>query len=206
MRGVAPTSANRLSCMCDDCQVYARYLGRADDILDAHGGTDMSYTTQARYSIVTGSEHLRCVRLSAGGLLRWYVGCCNTPIAHVPSPKIAFVGVPHLFICHEGALQSRDEILGPLVHRTQGRFGRGELPQGASLGTPVALRIKGITRVLVDTLRGRNWPSPFHDAASGRPVVAPTVLTAAELEALRGRLGKDEAPVLKTGYSMGGCT
>src|SRR5688572_9314938 len=100
VRGVTPANANRLSCMCDDCQIYAHYLRRADVILDSHGGTDLSYATQARISILKGREQLQTVRLSATGILRVYAGCCRTPVAHVPSPKLAFVGIPHLFMDH----------------------------------------------------------------------------------------------------------
>src|SRR5688572_22565351 len=121
LRGVTPANSFRLSCLCDDCQMYAHHLGRAGDLLDAHGGTELSYATQSRLSIVTGRERLRALRLSEGGLLRWYAGCCNTPVAHTPSPKVAFVAVPHLFMGLGGAT-SRDEVLGPLVHRLQGRF------------------------------------------------------------------------------------
>src|SRR5688572_11419007 len=63
VRGVTPVNSRRLSCMCDDCQVYAEYLGRADEILDRHGGTDLSYATQNRVQVVEGHEQLRGVRL-----------------------------------------------------------------------------------------------------------------------------------------------
>ena len=40
LRGMAtdlePASVNRAVCYCDDCQSFAHFLGRADDVLDAH--------------------------------------------------------------------------------------------------------------------------------------------------------------------------
>ena len=30
----------RLICYCDDCQAFAKILGRGEDVLDEHGGTD----------------------------------------------------------------------------------------------------------------------------------------------------------------------
>jgi hypothetical protein len=36
-------------------------------------------------------------------ILRVYTACCGTPVAHVPSAKMAFVGIPHLFMRAEGA-------------------------------------------------------------------------------------------------------
>src|SRR5688572_15115771 len=98
VRGVTAANSTRLACMCDDCQVYAHYLGRAAEILDAHGGTDLSYAVQSRVELQAGQELLRAVRLSQAGLLRVYAGCCRTPVAHVPSPQLAFVGIPHLFM------------------------------------------------------------------------------------------------------------
>lgn len=203
VRGVTPANANRLSCMCDDCQVYAHYLRRADAILDPHGGTDFSYATQARTLILKGREHFRAVRLSATGLLRVYAGCCRTPIAHVPSAKLAFVGITHLFMRLGPGLPSRDEILGPLVHRLQGRYCRGELPEGAHLGTPLNLQIKGLGRVLWDTVRGQRAPSPFHEGPSSTPVVVPTVLSSTELEHLRAQLLIDGSPPAQDAWARG---
>jgi len=30
-------------------------------------------------------------------MLRLYAGCCRTPVANIPSPEIAFVGISHSF-------------------------------------------------------------------------------------------------------------
>jgi hypothetical protein len=188
VRGVSAANSRRLACMCDDCQVYAHYLGRADEILDPHGGTDLSYATQNRVSISTGRDRLRAVRLYETGVLRVYAGCCRTPVAHLPSPKIAFVGIPHLFLrCGAGG-QSRDAILGPLVHRLQGRYCRGELPKGAHSGTPLGLWTRAMVRVAWDTACNRQQPSPFHEAGSYSPVVVPELLSSGELEGLRAHL------------------
>lgn len=91
MRGVAlnvrPSSGNRLTCMCDTCQAYAHHLGQADKILDQYGGTDVFQMTPSQLSITEGIENLRCLRLEGRGVLRWYAGCCNTPVAntgHLP--------------------------------------------------------------------------------------------------------------------------
>lgn len=187
VRGVTWSNARRLSCMCDDCQVYAQYLGRSHDILDAHGGTDVSYATQNRVEILRGREHLHAVRLYATGILRVYAGCCRTPVAHVPSAKMAFVGIPHLFTRQGPEGMTRGALFGPLVHRLQGRFCRGELPSGAHRGTPIALSAPAMARVAWDSLRGRQRPSAFHETASGIPTMPITVLSAADLARLRGR-------------------
>jgi len=68
---------------------------------------------------------LRAVQLAKGGILRVYAGCCRTPVANVPSPKLAFVGIPHLFLRGGAGGPARDALLGPLSLRLQGRFCRG---------------------------------------------------------------------------------
>jgi hypothetical protein len=186
--GVTERNAVRLACMCDDCQIYAHYLWRAGEMLDPYGGTDLSYATQSRVELSTGQDQLRAVRLSESGMLRVYAGCCRTPVAHVPSPKMAFVGIPQLFLrCGEGSA-SRDALLGPLVRRFQGRYGRGPLPAGAHLGTPPGPRLQALVRAAWDTAFGRHQPSPFHEPGSLRPRMEPVVLSASERSALRDRL------------------
>jgi hypothetical protein len=186
LRGVTASNSWRLACMCDDCQVYAHYLGREAEILDVHGGTDLSYATQSRITIAHGREQLRAVRLRANGMLRVYAGCCRTPVAHVPSPRLAFVGIPHSFL--RCAAAERDALLGPLRRRLQARFCRGEMPEGAHPGTPAGLFARSMLRVAWDTACRRHQPSPFHAAGSNAPLVVPTVLSESELEALRAHL------------------
>lgn len=179
---VTRQNSSRLSCMCDDCQLYAHFLDRLD-ILDAAGGTDLSYATQARVRITDGLHLLRSVRLSSTGILRVYTACCSTPVAHVPSPKLAFVGIPHAFTRFQ--LFTRDEALGPLRLRLQGRFCRGELPAGAHLATPAHLRLRASLRILWDSVRRQHIPSPFHVGPRLLPVSEPRVLSPLEVARLR---------------------
>jgi len=185
VRGVTEANSRRLACMCDDCQVYAHYLRRAGEILDEQGGTDLSYATQSRVSISSGRDRLRAVRLAEGGILRVYAGCCRTPVANVPSPKLAFVGIPHLFLRGGAGGPSRDALLGPLTLRLQGRFCRGELPEGAHRGTPFTPWLKAMLRVTWDTICKQYRPSAFHEPVSLAPFVVPAVLSASDVEELR---------------------
>lgn len=189
--------------MCDDCQSYAHFLGSADTLLDAHGGTELSYATQSRVTIERGLERLQAVKLSEKGMLRFHASCCRTPVANVPHPKMAFVGIPRPFMQHDAVL--RDEVLGQLCRRFQGRFGRGELPKGAHLGTPVFPWLAAMIAVTWDSLTGKHSPSPFHDA-SGNPVVAPRTLTPTEREALRASLPKRDARLLRGSLISDSCT
>jgi hypothetical protein len=203
VRGVTPANACRLSCRCDDCQIYAHYLRRADAVLDIHGGTELFYSTQARISITAGAEQLRTVRLYPTGMLRVFAGCCRTPVAHVPSPKLAFVGIPHLFMRQGPSFPSKDEVLGRHVHKLQGRFGRGPLADDVHSGTPLALTVWGMSRMLWHTARGLHVPSPFHDA-SGGPVHEPEVLSAVARERLRAYLPSATLPA--RGARAEGCS
>jgi hypothetical protein len=189
--------------MCDDCQLYAHFLGSADTMLDAHGGTELSYATQSRVFLRSGVEHLQAVKLSEKGMLRFYTSCCRTPVANVPHPKMAFVGIPRPFMLHDAA--ARDEGLGPLFRRFQGRFGRGELPDGAHLGTPVVPWLAAMISVTWDSLTGKHLPSPFHDG-SGTPVVAPQTLTATERNALAAFLPKRDPRLLRGNWISDSCT
>ncbi|MFO0633094.1 MAG: DUF6151 family protein [Nannocystaceae bacterium] len=80
--GLSPRSCNRAVCYCSDCLAFARWLG-SSDITDAHGGTDIVQVAPASVSFTSGHEHLRSMRLSPKGLLRWYSDCCRVPMGNM---------------------------------------------------------------------------------------------------------------------------
>src|SRR5688572_12534539 len=82
VRGASGGRGNHVVCYCDDCQSFAHFLERADDTLDAHGGTEIYQMSPARLEIIDGADRLACVRLAPKGLLRWYAACCRTPIGN----------------------------------------------------------------------------------------------------------------------------
>ena len=189
VRGVAlrasPRGGRRLVCYCDDCQAFAHYLGQPG-ILDAHGGTDIFQTTPAQIRIDAGAEQLRCVRLSEGGLVRWYTACCRTPVGNtLASPRVPFVGVIHSFMDHAGDGRSRDAVLGPPRAGVHGRFALGGLPEHAHRTAPLGLLANTLVLIARAWLAGGHSPSPFFDARTGALVVAPTVLSPEERESLR---------------------
>lgn len=170
-----------VACSCDDCQAYARALGRPD-VLDPWGGTDIFQTTPSQVAITRGAEQLRCLRLAEQGLLRWHTGCCATPIGNgVSSPKMPFIGLVHAFLDLPAA--ARDAALGPPT-RLQGRFATGVAPFPVHPKVPSGLILRIALFLLRGRLLGRHRPTPFFDAA-GRPVAVPRVLTVAERDALR---------------------
>lgn len=194
LRGVAHDvgrrQGNRLVCYCRDCQAFAWLLERADELLDAHGGTEVVQVAPARVRFTQGREQLACVRLSANGLLRWYTSCCNTPIANtMVNPKFPFVGL--LSSCWDPELDApaRDALLGSLRARVNGpghadKNGTMAVINKAPIGTIVhSIRVIGRA-----WLRGEHHPTPFFDLVAGTPSVTPRVLDEAERSALEDRV------------------
>lgn len=171
-------------CYCDDCQAFARFLGR-DGLLDASGGTAIFQTRPAHLSITDGRQHLRCMRLSDKGMLRWYAGCCRTPIANtLTASRAPFAGVITAFIAPaDGA--STDQLLGPVIAKLMAKFAVGPAPAGAHATAPASFGLRIVRFLVVGLVQGKASPSPFFDARTRQPVVVPKVLTVAERSALR---------------------
>lgn len=159
---------NRVLCYCDDCQAFAEFVGRADEILDARGASDIVQTAPACVTFSEGREHLACTRLTAKGPLRWYAACCRTPVGNTPAnPKLAFVGLLHNCLGDRATL---DAAFGPPAMRAFTRFARGEPKPKARIPPGAVTRMLG--RLAWARLSGAYRHNPFFDAA-GRPVVAP---------------------------------
>jgi|CZKU01.1.fsa_nt_gi hypothetical protein len=193
---VSPRTGNHLICYCDDCQAYAHFLeraggrgGRSGAILDAHGGTEIFQMTPSQFQLTAGDEHLSLVKLSQKGLMRWFAGCCRTPVANtVSSARVPFVGVPRAFMESGADGNALDDALGPVIGYANARFATGEvggLPAGASSKVPLGLIGRGLRLLAGAWLAGKNRPSPFFHPSTGAPVVVPQVLTPAEREQLR---------------------
>ena len=180
--------ANRVVCYCDDCQSFAHFLGRPDEILDAHGGTDIFQITPARVAITEGAARLSCIRLTPKGLLRWYADCCGTPIGNtLPSHHVPFVGLIHSCIAPATNGTSLDVTLGPVRARVHARFAKGDLTGlavHARAPVPMLVRLAGM--LLIARLHGDHKPSPFFDPQTNEPIATPRVLKEDELRRLEG--------------------
>ena len=167
---VSARTGTHLVCYCDDCQTFARQLGRGNDVLDKHGGTDIFQLTPDRIKITSGAEQLRCLRLSDKGTTRWFTQCCNTPIGNTISGRLPFVGLIHSFINIQG---NREQVLGPIRFHVQGRYAEGE-PDVEKLypAFPTHMMMQLMGKMLYNKLRGRHKPSPFY-SESGKPVALP---------------------------------
>jgi hypothetical protein len=170
-------NANRCVCYCRDCQAFAHFLGRAEAVLDERGGSEIIQIPPRNLTFTQGSEALACMRLTQKGLLRWYAGCCNTPIGNtLATPKISFIGLVHN--CLESGDQSLDDSFGPIRAWVNPKGAKGD-PKPEVVGQgPVVWWF--ITRVLRARLNGDYKRNPLFDAGTGKPVMIPRVLSADE--------------------------
>ncbi|MBZ5709154.1 DUF6151 family protein [Nannocystis pusilla] len=179
---LSPGTGIHVVCYCRDCQAFARFLA-TEGVLDAGGGSEIFQLTPSQLRIEAGQEHLRCMRLSERGMIRWYADCCRTPIANtLASARMPFAGLLVTFF--DAPVEVRERVLGPVVARTFGRDATGPTPAGTyeKVTWRVVPRILGL--LARGFVRRRALPSPFFAPGAKQPRVAPTVLTAAERAAL----------------------
>jgi hypothetical protein len=186
VRRVSPAVGNRIVCYCDDCQSFPHFLGRADEILDAHGGTDIFQTSPARVEIREGIEHLACMRLTPKGLVRWYADCCKTPIGNT----LATGAVPFVGLIRTRTLpgEGRDDLLGPVRGGVMARFAKGDrstLDAHDRFALSLFLRFARIA--LAARLRGDHRKGPFFDPKTQELRVTPRVLEPEELRDVERR-------------------
>jgi hypothetical protein len=190
IRGVTARSVNHGICYCDDCQAFVRFLGRAAEVLDADGGTEIVQLSPAQLAWSHGTEHLACLRLTPKGLLRWYAKCCRIPIGNtLPTPHVPIVGVI-AFCVDRAACDPRSLVaaLGPIRFHVYTRFAT---TRDAGLRPREILPLSGFARLfgraLLARLRGAHKRSPFFVPGTSDPVAAPYVLSVADLRAV-GRI------------------
>ena len=170
---------SHLICYCPDCRAFARFLGHADIVLVAQGGTEFVQLAQPRISFTRGAEHLSAVRLSEKGLLRWYAGCFNTPIGNtMANRKVAVIGLIH-------ACLDADRINGDFGTRiaivnTGNALGE---PKPRQRGLPGVI-LRALTLAASNLVSRRYLRSPLFDE-TGIPKVIPRVLDADELKSLK---------------------
>jgi len=173
-----PQRANRAVCYCYDCQAFAHFLGKSDEILDDRGGTEVIQVLPGNVTFTEGIENLACMRLTAKGLLRWYAACCNTPIGNtLDNFKISFVGLVHT--CLETSGRPLQESFGPIRAwvNTKGAKATPK-PKAVGMGTTILWFLANVMRARID---GRYRQTPFFFVDKGTPIAAPRVLSPAEL-------------------------
>ena len=165
--------ANHSICYCEDCQAFARFLRRENDLLDARGGCETVQTLPKDVTFREGVQHLACVRLGETGLLRWYAACCNTPIGNTPATsKLPFVGLSRA--CLESASVAVADAFGPVrfCMFVSGARGRPRPEPFGAAGFSFWL----VRNRLRARLTGGFRENPFFDIAADRPIAVPRVL------------------------------
>jgi hypothetical protein len=161
-------------CYCKDCQAYAHFLGKADEILDEMGGSDVVATLPQHVTFTQGIEALACMSLSDKGMLRWYASCCNTPIGNTARDfKVSHVGLLHN--CLKDPSTSLDSAFGPVRMRVGMKSARGA-PKAMAASTTVSI-LRFMARLVRARLDGSYKNTPFFDPQAGTPRVSPKVLT-----------------------------
>jgi len=182
--GVSSSSGFRFVCYCKDCQAFARFLERPD-VLDPAGGTDIFQMPPSRVKLTAGMDALRCLRLSAKGVLRWYTDCCRTPIGNTAaSPRFPVIAVVHSFMVHGADSRSRDEVPGPPLCRIYERSAVGALPPNAPAPPSLGVFARRASKIFGWWVLGLGRPSPLFDDRTNAPLAVPRVLTRSERAAL----------------------
>ena len=163
---------NRCVCYCKDCQAFARFLKREDDILDEIGGTSIVQTIPKHVTFLEGTENLACIRLTENGPLRWYAACCNTPIGNTsPNFKLPFIGLIHN--CLSAEQDSLDAIFGSVRMYVNTQSAIGEQKPKSTGFLAGTLRMMGM--VFRSRIDGSYKQNPFFNPVTGVPIVTPKV-------------------------------
>lgn len=177
-----PETSTRIACYCKDCQAFAHFLGKAGEMLDAQGGSDIAVSHPQHIVFTSGVESLACMSLSHTGMLRWFTSCCNSPIGNTArDKKMAFIGLSTL--CLAGPPVSLDSALGPvrMLSCTQGA--RGHVTPSGLAAVPVLLGF-GV-KLLRARLSGSWRTNPFFKLGSSEPIAEATVLKSEETARLK---------------------
>jgi len=175
-------STNRVICYCKDCQAFARFLGREDEILDERGGSDIIQALPKNVTFHQGIDSLACMQLTSKGLLRWYTRCCRTPIGNtLATPKWSFIGLLHS--CLTQTATPLDASFGPVRSWVNTSGAKGE-PKPATAGQAAVIGWFMRT-TLRARINGDYRDTPLFQAGTGKPLVAPQVLNSSELARVR---------------------
>jgi hypothetical protein len=168
-------SANRVVCYCRDCQAFARVLGQESETLDARGGSDIVQTLPKNVLFTEGAEALACLRLTDKGMVRWYAGCCRTPIGNtLENYKISFIGLLHN--CLDSSGHSLEGSFGPVRAYANPRGAIGDpKPTSTGIGATIWWFVRTVLKARVN---GDYRRTPFFKDAT--PIAVPRVIGSAE--------------------------
>lgn len=187
-KDISPQTGNNIVCMCIDCQTFAHYLKRENDVLDKFGGSHIFQVTPNKIEITKGKENLACLMLSPKGAKRWFAKCCNTPVANTASLKFSFNGVLQTFFDFDSHKMSKEDLIGPLEYSCMAKYAKGTPPSNCHDKFPPTLVFKIMRTMLLGKFTKSYLPNSFFDEKTGAPLVEPIILSKSERDEIRNRI------------------
>jgi hypothetical protein len=172
-----PQRANRVVCYCTDCQAFAHFLGKAQEILDDRGGSEVIQVLPRNVAFTQGIEALACMRLTGKGLLRWYAGCCKAPIGNtLDNFKISFIGLVHTSLETSG--MPIEDSFGPVRVWVNTKGAKGDpKPKTVGVGRTILWFLSNTLKARID---GSYKQTPLFIVDKGTPITPPRVLSPEE--------------------------
>ena len=168
---VSSRIGTRITCCCNDCQVFAQFLGQEGKVLDQYGGTDILQIPVSHLTINEGKSEIACIRFSPKGMYRWYAKCCNTPIGNTFGAGGAFIGIIHSFM--DKATTSEVD-LGKNRGHILTKFAKTPVPENLK-GSSLSINCRVVAKILSWKLKGLNKPSEFFNN-NAEPICEPQIL------------------------------
>ena len=165
LHNVAPSTVNVTVCDCKWCQWYATALGRDEEMLDQHGGSTVIMASPARLTFSAGQDQVVCGRMTSKGPMRWYAGCCKTPIANTIRATIPFMAV-HPICIEEDVIPN---TIGPARARINSKLTGAEARELRATNLPQLMMLSRLAGMLgVWWLQGAHNKMPFPDVEPHR--------------------------------------
>lgn len=185
-RDLRPATTNHVICPCKGCQMYAHYLGHADEILDGEGGSHIIQLNPAHFEINRGQDQIAVVRMTPDGPFRWHTNCCKTPLGNsFARAGVPFLGVLPMCLGHDGESQEFTALVGPVRSYVNDR----RLKQFSERLRFIRMMVRFVGKMLWWRITGGRSTKPFFDPETEAPIAEPYALSDEEYEAMRQKAG-----------------
>lgn len=166
---VGPAVGDHIVCHCTDCQAFAQHFNADDRILDRNGGTALYQGRCATMRLDTGHDRLGCLHLTHKPTLRWYAGCCGTPMFNTyRNGRIPYITAV-VANCDE---ERREQALGPPIGHLFTEEATGDVRHFTKLSMGKLMR-RFFRRMIADVLSGDRKRSALFDAVTLDPIASP---------------------------------
>jgi hypothetical protein len=174
VRGVAKNlsvkTVSRVTCYCKSCQNYARILGATGDTLNQYGGTEVIFTSPSNIEFSHGSKYIECMKLTEKGPLRWYTGCCNSPIGNtLQTSKIPFISLVVSFIDQTNMSVPLTKMVGPVLAKINVPSDARCNVATSSILTQLRMLLRHSLIIINFLIAGYSKNSPFFCSETGSP-------------------------------------